>query len=203
VHGQFGAIEEGRRLLVDSRALCREIAERRSEGYALHRLGLLAEFEDDRAGAEAMLQEALTLRRSIAYALGVTDTCLALGRLLLASGATEASARLFAESRATAERLGHVGFVAMSAIHAARIDRSGLAAACDLLAAHDGRIEHLQKMEARLVLWQLTKDRAHVVEAKRLLDHLVAHAPAEFQGTMVGRVALYREIAAAAKEAGL
>jgi hypothetical protein len=56
-------------------------------------------------------------------------------------------------------------------------------------------------MEARFLLWQATRDRAHLVEAKRLLDFLVEHAPPECRETMLANVRLHREIVAAWRDA--
>jgi hypothetical protein len=58
-------------------------------------------------------------------------------------------------------------------------------------------------MEARFQVFRATRDRAHLAEAKRLLDQFVAHAPADCRESMLANVRLHREIAAAAKEAGL
>jgi hypothetical protein len=58
-------------------------------------------------------------------------------------------------------------------------------------------------MEARFTLFQVTGDCAHLAEAKRLLDFAVEHAPADCREAMLENVRLHREIAAAAKEAGL
>jgi hypothetical protein len=55
----------------------------------------------------------------------------------------------------------------------------------------------------RFLLWQATHDRAHLAEAKRLLDFMVEHAPPDCRESMLANVRLHREIAAAAKAAGL
>jgi len=62
------------------------------------------------------------------------------------------------------------------------------------LAEHGDRTEQLTRMEARFRLWQLTKDRAHLDEAKRLLELLVERAPEEDRETMVENVPLHRGI---------
>jgi hypothetical protein len=71
------------------------------------------------------------------------------------------------------------------------------------LAAHEGRVEIAAAMQARLLLWQATRDPAHLAEAKRVLDRLVEHAPPECRESMIANVRLHREIAAAAREQGL
>jgi hypothetical protein len=58
-------------------------------------------------------------------------------------------------------------------------------------------------MEARFLLWRATSDTADLAEARRLLQHLRDHAPAEYCDTMVENVPLHRDILAAAREAGL
>ena len=78
-----------------------------------------------------------------------------------------------------------------------------VAAALASLAAHEGLAGMLAAMEARFLLWQATRDPAHLAEAKRLLDHLVAHAPPDCRESMLANVRLHREIAAAAREQGL
>jgi hypothetical protein len=53
-------------------------------------------------------------------------------------------------------------------------------------------------MEAHFLLFRATGDRAHLAEAKRLLDHLVENAPEDCRETMLSNVSLHRAIAAAA-----
>ena len=58
-------------------------------------------------------------------------------------------------------------------------------------------------MEARFLLWQATRDAAHLAEAKRRLEFIVEHAPADCRESMLANVRLHREIAAAARGEGL
>jgi hypothetical protein len=70
-------------------------------------------------------------------------------------------------------------------------------AALAALAAHEGHAGMQAAMEARFLLWQATRDPAHLAEAKRLLDFVVERAPPECRETMLANVRLHREIAAA------
>jgi hypothetical protein len=54
----------------------------------------------------------------------------------------------------------------------------------------------------RSALWQAAHDRAHLAEAKRLLDGLLARNP-EHRESMLANVRLHREIVAACGEQGL
>ena len=57
-------------------------------------------------------------------------------------------------------------------------------------------------MEARFLLWMAVKDPTHIQEAKRLLDHLVEHAPHEYRESMLKNVRLHRKIMEAWEEHG-
>ena len=85
----------------------------------------------------------------------------------------------------------------------ARRPGGDVTAALAALAAHEGRVEARVAMEARFLLWQATRDPAHLAEAKRLLAFIVEHAPPECRESMLANVRLHREIAAAASEEGL
>jgi hypothetical protein len=52
-------------------------------------------------------------------------------------------------------------------------------------------------MEARFRLHEVTGERAHLEEAKRLLDFAVEHTPEAYRETMTANVPLHREIAEA------
>jgi hypothetical protein len=58
-------------------------------------------------------------------------------------------------------------------------------------------------LEARHHLWRATDAPAHRRAAVARLDHLVLHAPAEDRSRMVEAVPLHREVAEAARAAGL
>lgn len=57
--------------------------------------------------------------------------------------------------------------------------------------------------EIRWLLYQATGDLAHLEKAKRLLDEALAKVPEEYHEGMLENVCVNREIAAAAKNAGL
>jgi len=61
----------------------------------------------------------------------------------------------------------------------------------------------VSRMQARWKLWRMTGDRPHLEEAWRMLRHLRDNAPEESRQSLMERVPLHRDIAAAAGEAGL
>jgi hypothetical protein len=59
------------------------------------------------------------------------------------------------------------------------------------------------RVESAWLAFRVTGDRAHLAEAWRHLLHLRDHAPEDCRVSVMENVPLHREIAAAAKEAGL
>ena len=102
-----------------------------------------------------------------------------------------------------ARELSLPGLELLSAASLAALPGGDVAAALDALVTHEGRAKMRTAMESRHLLWRATGDRVHLAESKRLLDHLVAHAPPDCRESMLANVRLHREIAAAAKAAGL
>jgi hypothetical protein len=65
------------------------------------------------------------------------------------------------------------------------------------LAAFGAAGESANHPHVRHLLWKATGDRAHLREAKRLLDERVALAPEEYRETMIQCVPWHREVASA------
>ena len=53
------------------------------------------------------------------------------------------------------------------------------------------------KLNYLLILWELSGDAAHLEEACAILDHLIAHAPAESRVSLVQNNPIHRAVAAA------
>ena len=71
-----------------------------------------------------------------------------------------------------------------------------------LLEEVEERVPHASRMEARLRLWELTQDRAHLAEAHRLLGYARDHAPVDYRTSMIENVPLHRDIMKAWEEHG-
>jgi hypothetical protein len=70
----------------------------------------------------------------------------------------------------------------------------------DALAAfaeHEERLRAGERREARYLLWKATNNRAHLEEAKRLLDESLANVPAECHESMLTNLRVNRDILAA------
>jgi tetratricopeptide (TPR) repeat protein len=200
---ELGRPAEARELLERHLALSRKIGAQRYEAQALVALGVLAEESADSALAERRFADALEIQRVLgaraeeALTLGVRGAFRArTGRSDEARADLEAALSLAKELS-----LADVEVPALAAL--AVLPGGDREAALAALAAHGGRVMPRQLPEVRLLLWQATKDRAHLAEAKRLLDDFVAHAPADCRESMLANVRVNREIVAACKEQGL
>ncbi len=59
---------------------------------------------------------------------------------------------------------------------------------------------HATKIDARFRLWELTKDKAHLAEAQRLLMDAHEHVSEKYRDTMLQNVPLHRDIMKAWEE---
>jgi serine/threonine protein kinase/tetratricopeptide (TPR) repeat protein len=199
----LGRLGEARRLVERSRALAQEIGDRRQEGFTLQYLADIATEEGDAAAAELHYSEALALRRELGQRDGEADTLRARGSLFSRLGrGGDAIADLLA-AVTLARELKRPELELLAACQLARLSDGAVPAAVAALAAHEGRVGQQARMEARFLLWNAMSRTEHLAEAKRLLDHLVEHAPPECREPMLANVRLHREIAAAAREHGI
>ena len=199
----FGRPAEAREHYERGIALAREIGDRLNEGIVLLRLADFLAEERDAAAAERGYAETLALRRETGHRDGEADALVARGAHLATQGReAEARADLDAALALARERsLPAVELLARAEL--ARLPGGDVAAALAALAALEDRVEAQGAMRARFLLWQATRDLAHLAEAWRRLDFLVEHAPIDCRESMLGNVRLHREIAAAAREHGL
>src|SRR5262249_41647825 len=141
--------------------------------------------------------------REIGHKDGVADCLIARGALRFREG-REAEARAdLDEAIAIARELSRGGTELVAAAWRARLEDGDVGAALAALAAHEHLAWPQGAGEARWLLWLATGDRAHIEEAWRRLGELVAQAPPGDRAAMLANVRLHREVAAAAKAAGL
>jgi tetratricopeptide (TPR) repeat protein len=199
----IGQIDGARREFERYLTLTRELGERPMEAWALHAMGDVADAAGDWPAAERWYDDALELRRAIGVRREEATTLLGRGlvraeQLRITEARQDLSAAL-----GIARELALPDVLVGALCHLATFPGGDVAAAADAVQSYGARIPLQQRMEARHLLWQATHDRAHLAEAKRLLDFMVEHAPPECRESMVANVRLHREIVAAAKEAGL
>jgi hypothetical protein len=104
---------------------------------------------------------------------------------------------------AAAHEAGIVGTETLALAQLATLPGGNPGAAEDALLRHGSRLTVTEAMDVHLALFRATGKRDHLVEAKRLLDDVLAANPEQDRAPMLANVRLNREIAAAAQEAGL
>jgi hypothetical protein len=101
-----------------------------------------------------------------------------------------------------AERLHCPDLTLSVTVERARVPDGDLDSAFAAFKKHEERAKHCTRMEARYHLWELTHDKTHLIEAKRLLDFAVEHSPEEYRSSMLENVPLHRDIMKAWAEHG-
>jgi tetratricopeptide (TPR) repeat protein len=174
--------------------LVRSIAFRRMEVTALAGLAALAEDAGDDDSAERTWREAATIGRGSGHRDGLAEALCSYGALLARRGRHDEARSLLHEACDVARRHGPVDALLLATAHTAALPDADVAAVRDEVTRIETRAGVPARMEGRLVLWRVSGDPVHLAEAKRLLDHLVEHAPAESRRRMRCEVRVHREI---------
>jgi tetratricopeptide (TPR) repeat protein len=203
VRATAGALAIARELLDSALVAFRETGHTDWEAFALHERGCVAEREGRLDEAVRLLDEALRIRRDIRLEAEVAETLLALGRVRLAENRPDLAREPLDEALRTSRNIDQAFTAVLAAAYLGRLPGGDATLAAETFAKYGARVPPRHAIEARFVLWQVTGEPAHLAEAKRLLDFLREHAPAECRDTIVANVPLHRDIAAAAKAAGL
>jgi tetratricopeptide (TPR) repeat protein len=183
--------------------LAAEVGDRFIVGWGTRIRGDVESCRGESAEAERSYAAALEGARAISSAVEEAEALVGLGRLLARTGRSDEAAARVGAAREIALRSDDANTLALSATIRAALPGGDPAAAAKTLDGLGTRPWHVARMEARWWLWKATADRAHLAESWRLLQHLRDHAPEENRVTVIANVPLHREIAAAAKEAGL
>ena len=207
--GNLGIVFASQGRLVEARehyerylGLTRELRDRQGEAIALYNLGNVLREEGETAAAQARLLECLALCEEIGYQHMAASAHLVLGSIRAAAGDGASGRASLAAARDMAARIGRPGVETLARCHLACLPGGDRADALAAFTANAERLEVEECREARWLLWRATGDRAHLAEAKRLLDEALSTQPAEDHAAMLTNVPLHREIVAAAKEQG-
>jgi len=195
----LGRFAEARKQLEHYLALSTEMGDRLEQGYALAVLGDVAEGEGDPEQAERLHGDALALRREVGYTRGVADSLLFLGRLEAQRGDQDSARSHFDEALRLGGDTQEPHIVLLATAHQTMLPGGGVDAAVAAL-EKEMHVSYRDRMHARYLLWQATRDPAHLEEAHRLLVHFRDHAPEECRETMLENVPLHRDIMQAWEE---
>jgi tetratricopeptide (TPR) repeat protein len=119
-----------------------------------------------------------------------------LGALLAAAGRLEEARAQLRAADDLARGTGHARLTYLAAAHAALAGGGPPGEARARALAEEARAEVPDRLEGRFALWRAEGRADDLEEARRLLDALVAHAPAECRRGMREGVALHRAVLA-------
>ncbi len=142
------------------------------------------------------------MRRELGDRAEMASTLVSLGALLARVGRLDEATTHLSEAEEIAREVGAHGPLVLATCQRALLPDGDAAAATDALAAHEGRLGHGDRMQARFLLWRATSDPAQLAEAHRLLEFARDHAPEEYRETILENVPLHRDIVAAWEEHG-
>jgi serine/threonine protein kinase/tetratricopeptide (TPR) repeat protein len=184
----------------ETRALqiCAEISLRFGEPTALSVLASVY-WELDRVDeAVATFERSLAVSRSLHFAEGEASALIQLGTILAGQGRADDAVRSLDEAIRVARASTLRGALVIASAERCRLTGDGVDTAIALVAEHGTRVHFEDRIRASWRLHQATGGAAHLAEAKRLLEFLVDHAPADCRTSMIENVRVHREIAAAA-----
>ena len=139
------------------------------------------------------------MRRGIGHGDGIADSLIELGDLHRRAGDAEAARTALDEAVSLSREQGRPPQIALALAMLACLPDGDAGAAVTALgdAGETGDSPRL-----RWLLHQATGDRAHLAEAKRLLDESLGKVPVEYHESMLTSLRVNRDIVAAWEEHG-
>ncbi len=172
------------------------------EAYAQHNLGRVLFEEGERAGSEERLVACIALCEEIGARHLAAGTHLALGSLRAAAREAVGGREALAAARDLAAEIGVPGYETLARCELALLPGGDAQDALAAFTENEERLKTGERREALYLLWKATGDRAHLEEAKRLLDESVAHVDDDTRKSMLTNLRLHRDIVAAWEEHG-
>ncbi len=199
----LGRTDEARVRLGEGLDLTRRIGLRQVTGWLLTVLADVNWTEGRLADAELGMREAIDVLDSIGDRVEAASCRAMLGALLARSGRIDEARTVLDSARAAAVDSGAPDKEARALAHLAALPGGDPNAAVRALERLAPEFHAQTRMEVLLALFHATGDRVHLAAAKALLDDVLALNPPECRDAMLKNVRLNREIADAAKAAGL
>ncbi|MDJ0975153.1 MAG: protein kinase [Planctomycetota bacterium] len=125
------------------------------------------------------------------------DEPLALGRAYALEGDADRARPFLEEAVELSRGRGAVGWEALAGVHLAALPGGNPLSAAILLERSESAIPLRDRMAARFLLWELTRDPDHLAQAHAHLMHLVEHAPQADRAALVEHVLAHRRVAEA------
>jgi len=158
--------------------------------------------QGEREGSEERLVACLALCEEAGDRHVGAATQLALGSLRAdrsreEGGGGEGGRELLVAARDAAQANGFSGVAVLARCELALLPDGDAQNAVAAYTEHEERLKAEQRREARLLLFRATGDRAHLEEARRLLDEALSKVPEHYHESMCQNLRVNREILAA------
>ena len=162
---------------------------------------LIALQQGDLAAAEQWGQRARELAIEIEQPAMAAKALVALGEMAIRAGRHLEARDWLTEALAIARRIGASNEIAITSARLATFpDSTGPGDALAAFSAHAPRMNCHDWMAAHYYLWQATSERSHLEAAHARLLSVSEHASPAYRQSIVERIPLHREIAAAYRE---
>ena len=190
----LGRPSEGMPYLEGSLALARKCGDRACEALAEGNLGTALLAERAYAAARERFERSMDLMRELGDQRGEVGAHMALGQLAFEEGGVAEAQDHFDTAIRAATDWQRSDLCAQALAWRARLPGGDVQRALDAVVERGDLSWVSDRMEAWLCLAHAMGSHEHLAEARRLLDHLVEHAPAEYRESMLENVPLHRDI---------
>jgi len=189
----LGAAAPARDRLTAAKAMAEEDGIEEVKAAALTGLAVIARREGDPAAARECLDMALSVGEKLSDRKPVVEALIELGRLATFES-REAAAEHFSRAVEVAESLAEPGHQVRALAWLASVSPSEAPRARSRFERHGKGLEPQIRMAVNYALYRADGNEASLLEARRILDDLVRHAPEEQRGSMLEDVPLHAEI---------
>jgi tetratricopeptide (TPR) repeat protein len=197
----LGEEDAARDLASRMRSVAHEMKDACAQGFALHRAATVEEQNGHGELARRLVTEALEVRRARNEPLEIAASLVLLARIEAAADRPAQAERALAEAlELTPPDDPDAQLTAELARLELGLPSADATRVRSLLDARRSLMDVNVRMCAHHALWRVSGDARDLAEAKRLLDHLLAHAPEAYRGAMREAVGLHACILSDARE---
>lgn len=193
-HLAVGAHDRARALLAEYEEMAQDIGFVQGTGYAFASQAWLAEQREDFEQALERAERCLDVRRGLSIPAETCEALVTLGRVEAAVGEHEAARSHLAEAVDIAREMNDGLHRMVATTHALAYGNGEEAAARKAWGRARSTSRRPDALRAGYLLWRATRDRHVLEEARRLLEALLADAPAAFRAFMARRIPLHRAV---------
>jgi tetratricopeptide (TPR) repeat protein len=195
----LGRLVQARPAVSRAMSRYRDIGDGLGEAWCLEHLGCIEAEEDRPDEAESAYLAAISYYDRFGCAGEAAMSRTAFAAWLVNTDRLDAARPLLCAAVEGARATGLAAAETTALAHLASLPGAGWAAAEAALARSRDRMALVEAMDARFAIYRAGGPREHLVEAKRLLDELVAYAPPDCRASMLANVRLHREVERAAE----